>query len=58
MEKEKLMEMIEQVENELFCLDLIDRWTIEDKKQANKLYKELAQLKKHLAEIKVKTLKK
>lgn len=38
-------ERIEKIETQLFLIDMIDRWTWEDRQAYNRLRKELATLK-------------
>lgn len=46
MTKTERKERIERLENRLFLLNMVDRWTNEDRRIMNEIEKELRELKK------------
>lgn len=48
MEKNAIIARLEVIENDLFLLDMVDRWTYWDKQKYNELTAEKAKLKKEL----------
>lgn len=51
MTREELMERKEKLENDLFLMDMIDRWLPCDWERVHKLNTELREVKKALAEL-------
>lgn len=46
---QEIKERIEQLQNRLFMLNMIDRWTSEDRNTANEIENEIYQLKLKIA---------
>ena len=44
----ELKERLEELENNLFIMNMIDRWTSEDRKRVSKLEREIDEIKREL----------
>ena len=49
MTKEEIMKTIEQLQNRLFMINMIDRWTNEDRRRMEETEDEIRELKMQLA---------
>ena len=49
MTKEEIMKKIEQLQNRLFMINMIDRWTNEDRRRMEETKDEIRELKMQLA---------
>ena len=49
MTKEEIMKKIEQLQNRLFMINMIDRWTNEDRRSMEETEDEIRELKMQLA---------
>lgn len=49
MTKEEIMKKIEQLQNRLFMINMIDRWTNEDRRRMEETEDEIRELKMQLA---------
>ena len=49
MKREDLLKKLEELENRLFLINMIDRWTNEDRKNLREVEKEIAEVKAALA---------
>ena len=49
MTKEEIMKRIEQLQNRLFMINMIDRWTNEDRRRMEETEDEIRELKMQLA---------
>jgi len=49
--KEQLEKEIQELEKDLFYIDMIDHWTEEDRKSYNETYEKIKELKKELEEL-------
>lgn len=45
MKREDLLKKLEELENRLFLINMIDRWTNEDRKNLREVEKEIAEVK-------------
>lgn len=49
MKREDLLKKLEELENRLFLINMIDRWTNEDRKNLREVEREIAEVKAALA---------
>lgn len=49
MKREKLLKKLEELENRLFLINMIDMWTNEDRRNLEKVEKEILEVKAALA---------